>query len=69
MRHVVIHEDVESGGWVAEVPSLPGCVSDGQTREEALANIRDAVDAWMEAANELGRSIPPDVVVDVDAVE
>ncbi len=54
---------------MAEVPSLPGCVSDGQTREEALANIRDAVDAWMEAANELGRSIPPDVVVDVDAVE
>jgi len=42
------------------VPSLPGCVSEGQTREEALANVREAIEAWVEAAKSLGREIPAD---------
>ena len=44
MRQVILFRDVEDGGWVAEVPSLPGCVSQGDTKEEALANVRDAID-------------------------
>jgi len=60
MRQVILYPDREDGGWVAEVPSLPGCVSDGNTRDEALGNARDAIAAWIEAAKNLGREIPPE---------
>ena len=46
-RHVVIEKD-ESGYFVAEVPALPGCFSQGKTREEALTNIREAIEGWFE---------------------
>jgi predicted RNase H-like HicB family nuclease len=46
------------GGYVAEVPELPGCMSDGDTPEEALANAYDAAEAWLETARELGREVP-----------
>lgn len=53
---VVIERD-EAGFFVAEVPALPGCVSQGRTREEALANIREAVAGWLEVMEEKsGRS-------------
>jgi predicted RNase H-like HicB family nuclease len=45
--HVVIEKD-ESGYFVAEVPALPGCLSQGKTHEEALANIKEAVEGWLE---------------------
>ena len=48
----------DGGGFVATVPDLPGCMSDGATPEEALANLRDAVDAWIEEAGALGRAVP-----------
>lgn len=48
----------EGGGWFAEIPDLPGCGSDGETREEALANLRDAQREWILAALEMGRPIP-----------
>ena len=48
----------EGGGYVALVPDLPGCMSDGETPEEAARNIRDAITAWIDAAVELGRPIP-----------
>ena len=46
------------GGFIATVLDLPGCMSDGATPEEAMANVRDAVAAWMEEAHELGRPVP-----------
>jgi antitoxin HicB len=49
----------EGGGFVALVPDLPGCMSDGDTAEAALAAVHDAVAAWMEEAAALGRPIPP----------
>jgi predicted RNase H-like HicB family nuclease len=58
MRQAVIYQD-EDGGWVAEVPSLPGCISQGDTREEALLNIADAAELWIESMHELGEPIPP----------
>ena len=58
MRQVVLHPDAEDGGWVAEVPSLPGCISQGETREEALRNIREAIEQWIDAAREVGMTIP-----------
>lgn len=53
----------DGGGFVATVPSLPGCMSDGETVVEAMSNIQDAIQAWIETARELGRKIPsPDDV-------
>ncbi len=48
----------EGGGWLAEVPDLPGCMSDGDTPEQAVANVQGAILSWIEAAEELGRSVP-----------
>ena len=43
---VVVHEAEEGGFW-AEVPALPGCVSQGETMDELLANVREAIQAWL----------------------
>jgi predicted RNase H-like HicB family nuclease len=50
--------DEEDGGFVATVPDLPGCMSDGDTREEAARNVEDAVRCWLEEARALGRAVP-----------
>lgn len=48
----------EGGGWVAEIPLLPGCMADGKTPEEALMNLEDAKKCWLETCLELGRPVP-----------
>lgn len=48
----------DGGGFVAYVPDLPGCMSDGATCEEAAHNGSDAIDSWLEEAKRLGRAIP-----------
>lgn len=48
----------DGGGFSAVVPDLPGCMSDGDTPEEAIANVRDAIEAWIEAARGMGRPVP-----------
>jgi len=45
--HVIIEQD-EAGYYTAEVPALPGCLSQGKTHEEALANIKEAIEGWLE---------------------
>ena len=50
---------VDGGGLLATVPDLPGCMSDGETPEEALANVRLAIVEWIEEAGEIGHPIPP----------
>ena len=45
---IIVHE-AEEGGWWAEVPALPGCASQGESMDELLANMREAIAAWMEA--------------------
>ncbi len=62
MRQVILHTDSEAGGWVAEVPSLPGCYSQGETKEEALKNVQEAIKAWMETAREMNFDVPGDEV-------
>lgn len=49
----------DGGGFMATVPDLPGCMSDGETPEEALANVQDAIECWIEAAVDHGRPVPP----------
>ena len=48
----------EGGGWLITFPDLPGCMSDGESPEEAVANGRDALAAWIAAAREAGREVP-----------
>jgi predicted RNase H-like HicB family nuclease len=48
----------EGGGFVAIVPDLPGCMSDGETPEEAVRNVADAIAAWIEEAEAIGRPVP-----------
>jgi predicted RNase H-like HicB family nuclease len=50
--------DEDGGGFAALVPDLPGCMSDGESPEEALANVRDAIEAWVSEAKALGRPVP-----------
>ena len=59
MRQVILRPG-EDGFIVVECPSLPGCISQGETEEEALANIREAIELWIEDAQEHGELIPED---------
>jgi antitoxin HicB len=69
MRYRVLLETDEDGVFVAEVPSLPGCVSQGATRAEALANIKEAITGYLESLDRHGEPVPPSIseeVVEVD---
>jgi predicted RNase H-like HicB family nuclease len=59
MRHVIVYPG-EDDCWVVECPSLPGCISQGRTKEEAIANIKDAIALYVEALQEEGEPIPED---------
>ncbi len=48
----------DGGGYLATVPDLPGCMSDGETPEEALHNVQEAIASWIEAAKEWKQDIP-----------
>jgi Uncharacterized conserved protein len=57
MRQVIVHPG-EDNYWVAECPSLPGCVSQGHTREAALENIKEAIEGYITVLKQDGLSIP-----------
>jgi predicted RNase H-like HicB family nuclease len=59
MRQVVIYSG-EDGYWVAECPSLPGCISQGKTKEEAIANIKEAIKGYIAALEEDKLPVPED---------
>lgn len=59
MRQVLIYPG-EDGYWVAECPSLPGCVSQGKTKAEAIANIQEAIQLYIETLEEDGLGVPED---------
>jgi predicted RNase H-like HicB family nuclease len=66
MKLQVIIEQDEAGYYVTEVPALPGCLSQGRSREEALANVKEAIAGWletMEAKTDLDRSHTVEVMV------
>lgn len=58
MRYTVILEQESDGGYVATVPVLPGCVSQGDTREESIGNIREAADLYVEDCIAAGDPVP-----------
>jgi predicted RNase H-like HicB family nuclease len=55
---VIIYWSEEDQAFIAEVPELPGCMADGGTAQEALANAEKIAREWIETAHELGRIIP-----------
>ncbi len=60
MRQVLVYPG-EDGYWVATCPSLPGCISQGQTKAEALANIKEAVEGYIEALEADGLPVPDEL--------
>jgi antitoxin HicB len=65
MRYRVYLEQDEDGVFVATCPALPGCVSQGQTRAEATANIRKAIEGYLESLKKHGDPVPPSILEEV----
>jgi predicted RNase H-like HicB family nuclease len=59
VRQIVLHPG-EDGYWVVECPSLPGCLSQGKTKEEAIGNIKEAIEGYIAALQQDGLPIPPE---------
>ncbi len=55
---IIIFWSAEDNAFIAEVPELPGCMADGNSYQEALANTEQIIQEWIDTANELGKSIP-----------
>jgi predicted RNase H-like HicB family nuclease len=55
---LIIYWSKDDGSFIVEVPELPGCMADGQTYAEAVANVEVVIDEWIETAQKLGRPIP-----------
>jgi predicted RNase H-like HicB family nuclease len=69
MGYTVVLERDADGGYVVRVPALPGCVSQGDTREEAIRNIREAIELYLEVLREKGEPIPTDAGTEFIEVE
>jgi len=67
VKYRVIVKQDEDGVFVVTVPSLPGCISQGKTREESLVNIKDAIDGYLESLKKHNEPIPP--AIDEELVE
>jgi len=61
MRYRVIIEQDEDGFFVAECPALPGCISQGKTRDEALENIKDTIKGYLESLKKHNDPVPPPI--------
>lgn len=69
MKYRVLIEQDEDGVFVAEVPSLPGCISQGQTRAEAVENIKEAIALYLESLEAHGEAVPPPITEELVEVE
>jgi predicted RNase H-like HicB family nuclease len=65
MKYRVLVEQDEDGMFVAEVPSLPGCISQGETRADALLNIQEAIRAYVESLEAHDEPVPPSILEEV----
>ena len=65
MRYRVLIEQDEDGVYVAEVPALPGCISQGETRSEAIDNIKEAIAGYLESLEAHGEPVPPSITEEV----
>jgi antitoxin HicB len=56
--YAILIEPAEGGGFIALVPDLPGCMSDGETDVQALQSVKQAIGEWIDEAKRLGRPVP-----------
>jgi len=65
MKYRVLINQDEDGMFISECPSLPGCVSQGQTRQEALDNIHEAIEGYIESLKKHDEPIPPSITEEI----
>jgi len=65
MRYRALIGQDEDGVYIAEVPALPGCISQGHTRAEAVDNIKEAIEAYLESLKSHGEPVPPSIFEEV----
>lgn len=65
MKIRAIVHPAEEGGYWAEVPALPGCITEGDTIEELTANLRDAIQGWLEVANASQQPDPTAAIIEI----
>jgi antitoxin HicB len=65
MQYRILIEQDEDGVFVAECPSLPGCISQGKTRSEVLQNIQDAIKGYLESLRKHNEPIPPPITEEI----
>lgn len=69
MRYTVVLEKEPDGGYVVSVPALPGCASQGDSRDEALANIREAIQLYVDDCRSAGDPIPTEAGTEIVEIE
>jgi predicted RNase H-like HicB family nuclease len=69
MKYRVLIEQDEDGVFVAEVPSLPGCITQGETREQAVENIKEAIALYLESLAAHDEPVPPPITEELVEVE
>ena len=65
MKYRVVIQPDEDGVFVAECPALPGCISQGKSRAEALDNIKDAIDGYLASLKKHGEPVPPPITEEI----
>ncbi|MGK7956672.1 MAG: type II toxin-antitoxin system HicB family antitoxin [Crocosphaera sp.] len=65
MKFKVIVHTAEEGGYWAEVPALPGCITEGDTWEELTNNLQDAIQGWLEVANNIDTLESEDKIIEI----
>ncbi|MBE2228544.1 MAG: type II toxin-antitoxin system HicB family antitoxin [Ignavibacteria bacterium] len=65
MKYRITIEQDEDGVFVADVPSLPGCISQGKTRDEAIVNIREAIEVYLESLKKRNEPVPPPITEEI----
>ena len=69
MKYRVLLQPDEDGQFVAEVPALPGCISQGKSRDEALRNVKEAIALYLESLQAHGDAVPPPIQEEIVEVE
>ncbi len=65
VKYTVLIEKNEEGGYTVVVPSLPGCITQGDTWQEAMANAREAIAGYIEALKDIGKPVPVELPIEV----
>lgn len=69
MKYRVLLQVDEDGQFVAEVPALPGCISQGKSRSEALKSIKEAISLYLESLRAHGDAVPPSIQEEIVEIE